>query len=127
MTVNAYKPSSQPAASKPQQKPANSNNNSNNSNQAADADAEPSDITTLFVGNLAFKANRHELNKLFSEYGLVHSVRLMTDRQTRKPRGFGFVEMASCDTAATIEALNDYEFFGRQLRVNEANERKPRT
>lgn len=82
------------------------------------------DIKTLFVGNLAFKANRHELNKLFSQHGQVHSVRLMTDRVTRKPRGFGFVEMAAKDAAAAIEALNDFEFFGRQLRVNEANERK---
>jgi len=81
------------------------------------------DIKTIFVGNLAFKARRDELSKLFSEYGQVNSVRIMTDRETRRPRGFGFIEMNSSDAKAAIKALDGYEFMGRDLKVNEANER----
>ncbi|MDH5190854.1 MAG: RNA-binding protein [Gammaproteobacteria bacterium] len=80
-------------------------------------------MKTIFVGNLAFKARRDELSKLFSEYGQVNSVRIMTDRETRRPRGFGFIEMNSSDAKAAIKALDGYEFMGRDLKVNEANER----
>ena len=55
----------------------------------------------------------------------MHSVRLMTDRVTRKPRGFGFVEMNRKEARAAIRALDGTEFFGRQLKVNIAKERKP--
>lgn len=79
---------------------------------------------TLFVGNLAFKATRDELQQLFSNYGTVHSVRLMIDRETRRPRGFGFVEMNSAGAKKALKALDGYEFAGRSLRVNVANERK---
>ena len=82
------------------------------------------DTKTLFVGNLAFKARRDELSTLFSEYGQVNSVRIMTDRETRRPRGFGFIEMNASDAKAAIKALDGYEFMGRDLKVNEANERK---
>ncbi len=82
------------------------------------------DVKTLFVGNLAFKARRDEVSKLFSEYGQVNSVRIMTDRETRRPRGFGFIEMNAGDAKAAIKALDGYEFMGRDLKVNEANERK---
>lgn len=80
--------------------------------------------TTLYVGNLAFRASRHELQKLFEEYGAVNSVRIMTDRVTRKPRGFGFVEMDDKGAKAATKALNGFEFAGRNLRINEANDRK---
>ncbi|MDH5435626.1 MAG: RNA-binding protein [Gammaproteobacteria bacterium] len=86
--------------------------------------ATSSDLKTLFVGNLAFKARRDELSTLFSEYGQVNSVRIMTDRETRRPRGFGFIEMNANDAKAAIKALDGYEFMGRELKVNEANERK---
>lgn len=86
----------------------------------------PTDTRTesIFVGNLAFKMPPHALRQLFEEYGQVHGVRLMTDRVTRKPRGFGFVEMNRKHARAAIRALDGTEFFGRELKVNIANERK---
>lgn len=81
---------------------------------------------TIFVGNLAFKANSEQLRELFAKYGNVHTVRIMTDRMTRRPRGFAFVEMDEKPSAKAIKALNGKEFMGRELRVNEGNERKPR-
>lgn len=83
------------------------------------------DVESIFVGNLAFKAPANALRELFADYGEVHAVRLMTDRATRKPRGFGFVEMNRRDARAAIKALNGSEFYGRELKVNIANERKP--
>lgn len=80
---------------------------------------------SIFVGNLAFKMPPNALRELFEQYGQVHSVRLMTDRVTRKPRGFGFVEMNRKEARAAIRALDGTEFFGRQLKVNIAKERKP--
>jgi hypothetical protein len=80
---------------------------------------------SIFVGNLAFKANQQELRELFSPYGTVHSVRIMTDRATRRPRGFGFVEMDSKAADKAIKELDGYEFLGRKLRVNVGSERKP--
>jgi len=83
-------------------------------------------IESIFVGNLAFKTPPAALRALFAEYGEVRAVRLMTDRVTRKPRGFGFVEMNRRDARAAIKALDGYEFYGREIKVNIANERKPR-
>ncbi len=79
---------------------------------------------SIFVGNLAFKMPPDALRELFAQYGQVHGVRVMTDRVTRKPRGFGFVEMRRKEARAAIRALDGKEFFGRQLKVNIANERK---
>ena len=79
---------------------------------------------SIFVGNLAFKMPANALRELFEEYGEVHAVRIMTDRVTRKPRGFGFVEMNRKQARAAIRALDGTEFFGRELKVNLANERK---
>ncbi len=81
---------------------------------------------SIFVGNLAFRMPPDALRELFEQYGKVHAVRLMTDRVTRKPRGFGFVVMDRRDARAAIKALDGKEFFGRPLKVNVANERKPR-
>lgn len=80
---------------------------------------------TVFVGNLAFKANRDELRQLFERYGTVYSVRIMTDRVTRRPRGFAFVEMDETAVAAAIKGLDGKEFYGRNLRVNEGSEQRP--
>ena len=77
---------------------------------------------TLFVGNLAFKASERELRTLFSQYGEVFSIRLMTDRVTRKPRGYGFVEMDSKGAKKALAQLNEEEFMGRDLRVSPAND-----
>jgi len=93
-------------------------------NQSQPVSTSSEDKETLFVGNLAFKASRDQLQKLFANYGTVHSVRLMIDRETRRPRGFGFVEMNSSGAKKALKALDGYEFVGRSLRVNVANERK---
>lgn len=91
----------------------------------ARADNTPGETQSIFVGNLAFKASRDELRDLFARYGTVHSVRIMTDRATRRPRGFGFVEMSVGDAKRAIKALDGQEFHGRAMRVNQGNERRP--
>lgn len=81
---------------------------------------------TLFVGNLPFNTTEGEIQKLFSQYGTVISVKLISDRDTGRPRGFGFVEMEAAEAAAAVAGLNETDFNGRPLRVNEAQERSPR-
>jgi len=85
-----------------------------------------SDVKTLYVGNLPYRANETAVRELFSTYGQVESVRLMKDKHTGKRRGFGFVEMSSNDLAKAISALNDAEFQQRTLKVREAKERPER-
>jgi hypothetical protein len=82
------------------------------------------DTVSLYVGNLAYSARRDALQTLFAQYGNVHSVRIMTDRATRKPRGYGFVEIDHAAAQTAINALNNSEFCGRTLRVNEAKQRQ---
>ena len=80
----------------------------------------------IYVGNLPFSAREEDVRQLFAQYGEVVSVNVITDRYTGRAKGFGFVEMASEDAArAAMTALNGRELDGRQLKVNEANE-KPR-
>lgn len=90
-------------------------------------DGANEDVKTLYVGNLPYRANETSVRELFSEYGAVHSVRLMKDKHTGKRRGFGFVEMAAADLDSAINALNDTEFQQRTLKVREAKERPERT
>ena len=77
----------------------------------------------LYVGNLPFSSTEDDLRELFGQHGSVVSVSLVTDRDTGRPRGFGFVEMEDGAEAA-ISALNNSELGGRNLTVNEA---RPRT
>ncbi len=79
---------------------------------------------SVFVGNLAFKANANDLRELFSDYGDVQGVRVMTDRATRRPKGFAFVEMDKKGAKAAISDLDGSEFFGRDIKVNYATRRK---
>lgn len=83
--------------------------------------------TTLYVGNLPYRANEMAIRSLFAEHGQVLSVRLMKDKHTGKRRGFGFVEMPEKDAANAINALNEFEFQERSLKVREANERAPQS
>jgi RNA recognition motif-containing protein len=85
-----------------------------------------SDVKTLYVGNLPYRANEVAVRELFSTYGKVESVRLMKDKHTGKRRGFGFVEMSADDLEKAITALNDAEFQQRTLKVREAKERPER-
>lgn len=78
----------------------------------------------IYVGNLPWSATEESLSAAFEAYGEVTSAKVISDRETGRSRGFGFVEMAD-DSAAkqAIEALNDQDMDGRQLRVNEARPR----
>jgi cold-inducible RNA-binding protein len=82
----------------------------------------------LYVGNLSYSVNDAELESLFAQFGKVDSARVISDRETGRSKGFGFVEMADDNEAeAAIEALNGKEQLGRTLTVNEAKPREPRT
>ncbi|MDR1657914.1 MAG: RNA-binding protein [Deltaproteobacteria bacterium] len=83
-------------------------------------------MKTIYVGNLPFSSTQAEISDLFGRYGTVHSVNLISDRETGRPRGFGFVEMDPDQALAAIEALNGTELGGRSLRVNEARGREER-
>ena len=80
----------------------------------------------IYVGNLPFSATEGEIKELFEQHGSVTSVNLITDRDTGRFRGFGFIEMEDADGDSAIKALNDQDFGGRPLRVNEARDRQPR-
>ena len=80
-------------------------------------------MTKIYVGNLPFSATESEIRELFAQHGTVESVSLITDRDTGRPRGFGFVEMARADASRAIQNLNGKDLGGRPLRVNEAQER----
>jgi len=83
-------------------------------------------MAKIYVGNLPFSADEAAVRALFSQHGTVESVSLPVDRDTGRPRGFGFVEMPQDDAARAIQSLNGYSMGGRPLRVNEAQDR-PRT
>ncbi|MDR1110937.1 MAG: RNA-binding protein [Deltaproteobacteria bacterium] len=83
-------------------------------------------MKTIYVGNLPFSSTPAEISDLFSRFGTVHSVNLISDRETGRPRGFGFVEMDPEQALAAIEALNGSDLGGRSLRVNEARGREDR-
>jgi cold-inducible RNA-binding protein len=81
-------------------------------------------VTKLYVGNLPFTATDEAVRALFSKHGTVEKVSLITDRETNRPRGFGFVEMSNADASRATQALNGTDFDGRTLKVNEAQDRE---
>jgi RNA recognition motif-containing protein len=81
-------------------------------------------LTKLFVGNLPFSATEDSVRTLFASHGTIESLALINDRETGRPRGFGFIEMSNADAARAIEALNGTDFEGRALKVNEAQARE---
>ena len=82
-------------------------------------------MTSIYVGNLPFTATEDEVREMFAAHGHVEEVRLMMDRDTGRPRGFGFVKMPADAAQAAIRNLNGKNLGGRDLRINEAEERKP--
>ncbi|MDK2957636.1 MAG: hypothetical protein PWQ57_3134 [Desulfovibrionales bacterium] len=80
----------------------------------------------IYVGNLPFQATEDELRAAFSEFGEVISVKLITDRETGRPRGFGFVEIEDAGADDAVQAMNGASFGGRTLKVNEARPRPQR-
>ncbi|MEY4762252.1 MAG: hypothetical protein RLZZ200_2108 [Pseudomonadota bacterium] len=83
-------------------------------------------MAKIYVGNLPFSATEDDIRALFSQHGTVESVALPNDRETGRPRGFGFVEMNRADADRAIQAVNGQSLGGRALRVNEAQD-KPRS
>jgi RNA recognition motif-containing protein len=81
-------------------------------------------MTKLYVGNLPFTATDEAVRTLFATHGTVERVSLITDRDTGRPRGFGFVEMSNADASRAMQALNGTDFEGRSLKVSEAQERE---
>ncbi|MCO7191171.1 MULTISPECIES: RNA-binding protein [unclassified Pseudoalteromonas] len=82
------------------------------------------ETTTLYVGNLPYRANEQVVRDLFEEKGQVFSVRLLKDKNTGKRRGFGFVEMPQPDALRAINELNESEFQQRTLKVREAKQKQ---
>jgi len=78
----------------------------------------------IYVGNLPFTATEDQLRQLFTDHGVVESVNVVTDRETGRSRGFGFVEMAAADADTAISALNGTALGDRNLNVNEARSRR---
>ena len=83
---------------------------------------------SVYIGNLSYDVTQEDLKQVFEDYGTVSRVSLPMDRETNRPRGFAFVDMSSKEEeAAAIEALNEAEWLGRTLRVNEAKPREKRS
>lgn len=79
----------------------------------------------MYVGNMPFSMTEDDVRDLFSQHGEVDSVSIITDRETGRPRGFGFVEMSDAGQArAAMEALDNFQVQGRALKVNEAKPRE---
>ena len=81
-------------------------------------------MTKLYVGNLPFSATEDAVRALFAKHGTVEKVSLITDRDTGRPRGFGFVEMSNADASRAMQALNGTDLDGRSLKINEAQDKQ---
>ena len=84
-------------------------------------------MTKLYVGNLPWTATEDDVRELFSDIGEVQSANLILDRETRRSRGFAFVEMSQGDAEKAISQLNGKDFQGRDLRINEAMDKPKRS
>ena len=83
-------------------------------------------MVNIYVGNLPYTTTEQDLHDLFSQYGTITKTSIISDRETGRSRGFGFVEMANdAEGKAAVEALNGQDFGGRSLTVNEARPRAP--
>jgi len=80
----------------------------------------------IYCGNLSFSTTEAEIRTLFEQFGTVHEINLITDRETGRPRGFGFIQMDDADADEAISKLNGTELGGRSLRINVARERTSR-
>ena len=80
-------------------------------------------MTSIYVGNITYSATERDIEDLFSQFGEVASVKLINDRETGRPKGFGFVEMNAEAANMAIDSLDGKEFMGRSLKVNQARSR----
>nr|WP_179952567.1 RNA-binding protein [Ningiella ruwaisensis] len=110
-------------ASEKQDEAVKSRTSPSKSRNTNDVIPQSSEVSTLYVGNLAYKANEMTVKELFSQYGNVISVRLMKDKKTNRRKGFGFVEIEAGKEEVFIKALNDSEFMDRTLKVRPAKEK----
>ena len=83
-------------------------------------------MVKIYVGNLSFDTSESEVRELFGQHGPVHSAELVSDRDTGRPRGFGFVEMEQDGATKAISAIDGREVDGRNLRVNQARDQGSR-
>ncbi len=82
---------------------------------------------SIYVGNLSYEVTQEDLAEVFAEYGTVKRVQLPTDRETGRPRGFGFVEMdTEAEETKAIEELDGADWMGRSIKVNKARPREDR-
>lgn len=104
--------------------PASSLSSSTSSSSSASTDVESDeDVSTLYVGNLPYRANEQIVKEHFEKFGYVRSVRLMKDKRTGKRKGFGFVEVAAQEADSMIKELNDSEFEERTIKVRPAKDK----
>lgn len=100
----------------------NSNSTSAASTTSTDVESDE-DVSTLYVGNLPYRANEQIVKEHFEKFGYVRSVRLMKDKRTGKRKGFGFVEVAAQEADSMIKELNDSEFEERTIKVRPAKDK----
>ncbi len=81
----------------------------------------------IYVGNVQYGTTEDQIRDLFEQFGEVLSIKMIQDRETGRFRGFGFVEMEDADAQKAINALNDTDYNGRKVQVNEAKERSERS
>ncbi len=81
-------------------------------------------LKNIYVGNLVYSATSEQVKELFSQFGKVFNVKLIYDRETKKSKGFGFVEMQEEGVSEAIAKLDNTDFMGRTIRVTEANPKK---
>ncbi len=81
-------------------------------------------MISIYVGNINFRTTEDDLRNLFEEFGPVDSVRIITDRNSGRSKGFAFVEMGEDEGRNALEKLNDSEFQGRNIKVNEARKKE---
>ncbi len=82
-------------------------------------------MKSIYVGNVPYSATKEQLSELFEKFGKVHSVKIILDKESKRPKGFCFVEMEDSEALEAIAKLDNEEFLGRRLKVNEAKARKP--
>lgn len=83
-------------------------------------------MKSIYVGNIPFSATEDQVRELFSKFGAVKSAKIIMDRETNRPKGFAFVEMEDTEAQNAINSLNNTDFLGRSIRVNEARQRENR-
>jgi hypothetical protein len=91
--------------------------------KASSGASSTSGASSIYVGNLPFNAGESDVKNLFAPYGEVVEVRLVKDRRSHRPKGYGFVEMSATDAKSAIKHLNGTDYAGRTLRVNEGKKK----